>query len=162
MHPPQHQEEGGTSVLVLMHHEEFRSAGKVVLVLQQHLPHSLVAVQDHHAKGAQVQGKYRPVLLCHLPDQQAESEATGALGRRGPPKPLLWTKGTQRDLGKDCPCQARLERTIPRWLSSEGALLQCTCTPAQLATLTWVWLVPLLLGQLPCPSPEATLPTSVP
>lgn len=118
-------------------------------------------MQDHYAKGAQVQGKHWPILLCHL---QTSKQRVRPLGPRGQEDPQSHCCGQREPRGiweKTVLVKPDLRGSSPDGFLLKEALLLCTCTPAQLATLIWVWLVPLLVGQLPRPSPEATLPTSV-
>lgn len=109
-----------------------------------------------------MQGKYRPVLLCHLQTGKQKVRPLGPWGEEDPQSHCCGPREPRGIWEKTVLVKPDLRRPSPDSFLLKGALLQCTCRPAQLATLTWVWLVPLLLGQLPCPSPEATLPTSVP
>lgn len=133
-------EVGLTFVLVCLKWKDFSSARKVILVVEQGFLHCLIAMQDHGALGAQVQGEHWPVPLCQL-QRPASSQVRplGAYGEGGTgfkltPK-LLLTKRTQRDLRKDSLYPAQLGKTLPieAFFCRDGG----SSTPRHLDTCAW-------------------------
>lgn len=114
-------------MLVLPEQDVFSSAGEVILVLQQSLPDSLVAVQHHDGAGAQVHGEHRPEALGQLRDRQAGSEVTADWGTGGScfkltPRVIAIDQENPEGPG-DCLSPASLGETL------QGLRFQCTCAP---------------------------------
>lgn len=137
-----------TSVLVKLECKDFSSARKVVLVVKQGFLHCLVAMQDHGALGAQVQGEHWSIPLCQL-QRPARSQVRplGSQGGGGPSfkhKIVVDQENRDGSGGRQFFVRPNLGRPFPWRLSSSylGSWTQLT------------------LWADSCPSPEDPLPTS--